>query len=112
MWLMLQQDKPEDYVIATGETHSVRDFLTEAFSYADLDWQKYVALDKKYLRPSEVDLLVGNASKARDVLGWQPSTTFKDLVRLMVDADMAIVNNGQNEPFGDIGTSDSHHDAR
>lgn len=112
MWQMLQQDKPEDYVIATGETHSVRDFLTEAFSYADLDWQKYVELDEKYLRPAEVDLLVGDASKARDVLGWQPSTTFKDLVRLMVDADMAIVNNGQHEPFGDIRTSDSHDDAR
>jgi GDPmannose 4,6-dehydratase len=111
MWLMLQQDKPEDYVIATGETHSVRDFLTEAFSYADLDWQKYVELDEKYLRPAEVDLLVGDASKARDVLGWQSSTTFNELVRLMVDADMAIVN-GQREPFGDIRTSDSHDDAR
>lgn len=112
MWLMLQQDKPEDYVIATGETHSVRDFLTEAFSYADLDWQEYVELDEKYLRPAEVDLLVGDASKARDILGWEPSTTFKELVRLMVDADMAIVNNGQREPFGDIRTSDSHDDAR
>lgn len=112
MWLMLQQDKPEDYVIATGETHSVRDFLTEAFSYADLDWQKYVELDEKYLRPAEVDLLVGDASKARDVLRWQPSTTFKDLVRLMVDADMTLVNNGQREPFGDIRTSDPHDDAR
>lgn len=112
MWLMLQQDKPEDYVIATGETHSVRDFLTEAFSHADLDWQKYVELDEKYLRPAEVDLLVGDASKARDVLRWQPSTTFKELVRLMVDADMAIVNNGQREPFGDIRTSDPQDDAR
>src|SRR5688572_18168501 len=112
MWLMLQQDKPEDYVIATGETHSVRDFLTEAFSYADLDWQEYVELDEKYLRPAEVDMLVGDASKARDVLGWQPSTTFKGLVSLMVDADMAIVNNEQREPFGDIQTSESHGDAR
>ena len=112
MWLMLQQDKPEDYVIATGETHSVRDFLTEAFSYADLDWQKYVELDEKYLRPAEVDLLVGDASKARDVLGWQSSTTFKDLVRLMVDADLAIVNNGQREPFGDIRTSEPRDDAK
>lgn len=110
MWLMLQQDKPEDYVIATGETHSVRDFLTEAFSHADLDWQKYVELDEKYLRPAEVDLLVGDASKARDVLRWQPSTTFKELVRLMVDADMAIVNNGQRETFGDIRTSDANDD--
>ena len=112
MWLMLQQDKPEDYVIATGETHSVRDFLTEAFSYADLDWQEYVELDEKYLRPAEVDLLIGDASKARDMLGWQSSTTFKDLVKLMVDADMAIVNNGPGEPFGDIQTSGSYDDAR
>ena len=106
MWMMLQQDKPDDYVIATGETHSVRDFLTEAFSHADLDWEKYVELDKKYLRPTEVDLLVGDASKARDVLGWQSSTSFKDLVRLMVDADMAVVNSKQREPFGDISTTD------
>src|SRR5687767_8560392 len=83
MWQMLQQDEADDYVIATGETHSVRDFLTEAFSYADLDWQEYVELDEKYLRPAEVDMLVGDASKARDVLGWQPSTTFKGLVSLM-----------------------------
>jgi GDPmannose 4,6-dehydratase len=110
MWLMLQQKQPEDYVIATGETHSVRDFLTEAFSHVDLDWQKYVELDEKYLRPAEVDVLVGDASKARDVLGWQPSTTFKDLVRLMVDADMSIVNNRQREPFGDLGTPDSTGD--
>ncbi|HEY5884806.1 MAG TPA: GDP-mannose 4,6-dehydratase [Pyrinomonadaceae bacterium] len=112
MWLMLQQDQPEDYVIATGETHSVRDFLTEAFSHADLDWQKYVELDEKYLRPAEVDLLVGDASKAREVLGWQPSTTFKQLVRLMVDADMAIVNDRNREPFGDIRMEDSHNDVR
>lgn len=112
MWSMLQQDQPEDYVIATGETHSVRDFLTEAFSHADLDWQKYVELDEQYLRPAEVDLLVGDASKARDVLGWQASTTFKQLVRLMVDADMAIVNSRQPEPFGDITTGDSHNDVR
>ena len=107
MWLMLQQDKPEDYVIATGKTHSVKDFLTEAFSHADLDWRKYVELDEKYLRPTEVDLLVGDASKAREVLGWQPSTTFKELVKLMVDADMAIVHDGQREPFGDIRTADA-----
>jgi GDPmannose 4,6-dehydratase len=105
MWRMLQQDQPDDYVIATGETHSVRDFLTEAFSHVDLDWQKYVELDEKYLRPAEVDLLVGDASKARDLLGWQPVVTFKELVRLMVDADLAIVNNDntQREAFGDLG---------
>lgn len=106
MWMMLQQDKPDDYVIATGKTHSVREFLTEAFSHADLDWEQYVELDEKYLRPTEVELLVGDASKARDVLGWQSSTSFKDLVRLMVDADMAVVNNKQREPFGDISTTD------
>ena len=103
MWQMLQQDQPEDYVIATGETHSVRDFLTEAFSHVDLDWEKYVELDEKYLRPSEVDILVGDASKARTVLGWQAETTFKELVRLMVDADVAVVKSTQPEAFGDLG---------
>jgi GDPmannose 4,6-dehydratase len=105
MWRMLQQDHPDDYVIATGETHSVRDFLTEAFSHVDLDWQKYVELDEKYLRPAEVDLLVGDAGKARAELGWQPNVTFKELVRLMVDADVAMATEGhtQRESFGDIG---------
>jgi GDPmannose 4,6-dehydratase len=92
MWLMLQQDKPDDYVIATGETHSVRDFLDEAFSYVDLDWHDYVEIDPKYYRPAEVDLLVGDASKAKAKLGWQPKTTFKELVRLMVDADIETEN--------------------
>ena len=91
MWLMLQQDEPDDYVVATGETHSVEEFLDEAFSHVDLDWHKYVELDPKYLRPAEVDLLIGDASKAKAVLGWQPTTTFSELVRLMVDADMAAV---------------------
>lgn len=91
MWLMLQQDKPDDFVIATGETHSVREFVQEAFSYAGLDWQKYVEIDPKYYRPAEVDLLVGDASKAKTQLGWTPQTRFKDLVRLMVDADMAAL---------------------
>jgi GDPmannose 4,6-dehydratase len=107
MWLMLQQDEPEDYVIATGETHSVREFLTEAFSYANLDWRDHVEIDPKYLRPSEVELLVGDASKARKTLGWEPKVPFKDLVRLMVDADMSLVANEQREVFGDaqkIGT--------
>ncbi|HKY41602.1 MAG TPA: GDP-mannose 4,6-dehydratase [Pyrinomonadaceae bacterium] len=98
MWLMLQQDKPDDYVIATGETHSVREFLEEAFSRVDLDWREYVEIDPKYLRPSEVDLLIGDASKAKAVLGWQPSITFQDLVRLMVDADVAIVRE-KNDPM-------------
>jgi GDPmannose 4,6-dehydratase len=103
MWLMLQQDKPDDYVIATGETHSVREFLSEAFAYVDLDWRDYVEMDPKYLRPSEVELLVGDASKARKELGWEPKVTFKDLVRLMVDADMSLVTaDEQREVFGDV----------
>ena len=88
MWLILQQEKPDDYVIATGETHSVREFLEEAFSYAGLDWRKHVVTDAKYLRPAEVDVLLGDPAKARAALGWRPRVTFKELVRLMVDADM------------------------
>jgi GDPmannose 4,6-dehydratase len=91
MWRMLQQDEPDDYVIATGETHSVQEFVEEAFSYAGLDWHDYVEIDPKYYRPSEVDLLVGDASKAKRLLEWEPKTTFKDLVSLMVDADMAAL---------------------
>lgn len=87
MWLMLQQDQPDDFVLGTGETHSVREFLDEAFSYEGLDWKDYVKIDSNYFRPSEVDLLVADASKARKVLGWEPSTKFGELVRLMVDAD-------------------------
>jgi GDPmannose 4,6-dehydratase len=86
---MLQQPEPGDYVIATGETHSVREFLDEAFAHVGLDWKQYVEIDPKYYRPAEVDLLVGDASKAKVVLGWTPSIHFKDLVRLMVDADRA-----------------------
>ena len=88
MWLMLRQDAPEDFVIATGESHSVREFLEEAFSYLELDWRKYVEIDPRYFRPTEVDSLLGDARKARERLGWQPRVTFKDLVRLMVDADL------------------------
>lgn len=91
MWRMLQQDEPDDYVIATGETHSVQEFVEEAFSYAGLDWRDYVEIDSKYYRPSEVDLLVGDASKAKRLLAWEPKTTFKDLVSLMVDADMSAL---------------------
>ncbi len=89
MWLMLQQDQPDDYVIATGETHSVREFLEVAFSHANLDWQKYVKIDERYFRPAEVELLIGDASKARKALNWQPKTTFKQLTEIMVDADIA-----------------------
>lgn len=88
MWLMLQQDQADDYVISTGETHSVRQLLEEAFGYLDLDWQDYVEIDPRYFRPAEVDLLIGDSSKARRKLGWTPKVTFRDLVRMMVDADM------------------------
>ena len=87
MWLMLQQDAPDDYVIATGETHSVRELLDEAFSYAGLDWRNHLEVDKRYYRPAEVDLLIGDPSKANRKLGWSAKTKFKELVRLMVDAD-------------------------
>jgi GDPmannose 4,6-dehydratase len=91
MWLMLQQDEPDDYVIATGETHSVREFCQLAFDHVGLDWEKYVVIDERFFRPAEVDMLVGDASKARRVLGWEPRTAFEGLVRLMVDADMALI---------------------
>ena len=103
MWLMLQQDKPDDYVIATGETHSVREFLDEAFGYVGLDWKKYVHQDERYLRPSEVDLLLGDGSKAKRQLGWAPKTKFKDLVRLMVDADMKLLKDHQEGRIRVIG---------
>ncbi len=88
MWLMLQQDAPDDYVVATGETHSVQEFVEEAFSYLDLDWKQYVIQDPKYYRPAEVDLLVGDPAKAGAKLGWEPTVNFRQLVRLMVDADL------------------------
>ena len=90
MWLMLQQDQPDDYVIATNETHTVREFLEETFAHLDMDWKQYVGFDKKYERPAEVDLLIGDPSKAKSNLGWEPKTTFKELVALMVDADMKL----------------------
>jgi GDPmannose 4,6-dehydratase len=88
MWLMLQQDEPDDYVVATGETHSVRELLEEAFSHTGLDWRKHVEIDARYYRPAEVDLLIGDASKAKSKFGWEARTKFKDLVKLMVDADL------------------------
>jgi len=90
MWLMMQPPEPGDYVIATGETHSVREFLDEAFSYLDLDWKQHVEIDPRYYRPAEVDLLQGDSTKARNALGWEPSVGFKELVRLMVDHDLAL----------------------
>jgi len=88
MWLMLQQECPDDYVIATGETHTVREFLEESFQHVGLDWEKYVAFDARYLRPAEVELLIGDAAKAKKQLNWEPKTKFKDLVKIMVDADV------------------------
>ena len=93
MWLMLQQDAPDDFVVATGETHSVQQFVEEAFSYLDLDWREYVVQDPKFYRPAEVDLLVGDASKAGRKLGWEPTVDFRGLVRLMVDADLRALQN-------------------
>lgn len=95
MWLMLQRDKPGDYVIATGETHSVEEFLELAFDYVGLDWHDYVVQDPRFMRPAEVDLLVGDASKAGQELGWEPTVTFAQLVKLMVDADLKLLRNGE-----------------
>jgi GDPmannose 4,6-dehydratase len=91
MWLMLQQPQPDDYVIATGETHSIRELCEEAFGHVDLDWQQYVKQDERFMRPAEVDMLVGDAGKAGRVLGWEPNVSFRELIRLMVDADLALL---------------------
>ncbi|HXI61429.1 MAG TPA: GDP-mannose 4,6-dehydratase, partial [Pyrinomonadaceae bacterium] len=90
MWLMLNAEEPQDYVIATGVTHSVREFIERTFSYLDLDWQRYVEIDPRYFRPAEVDLLLGDASKARRELGWEPKVNFDQLVKLMVDHDLQL----------------------
>jgi GDPmannose 4,6-dehydratase len=90
MWLMLQQDEGDDYIMATNETHSVKEFVVEAFDLLNLDWEKYVEYDQRYERPSEVDLLIGDPSKAKQQLGWEPKVRFKELVRIMVDADLAL----------------------
>ena len=90
MWLMLQQDKPDDYVIATGETHSVKEFVEETFQLLGMDWRKHVEIDPRYVRPTEVDLLLGDYSKAEKELKWKPKVAFKDLVRIMVDADLEL----------------------
>src|SRR5205809_1014092 len=92
MWRILQQDAGDDFVIATGETHTVREFAEAAFAHVDLDWRDYIQHDDRYERPAEVDLLIGDASKAKKVLGWEPKVRFKDLVRIMVDADMALLS--------------------
>lgn len=90
MWLMMQQEKPDDFVIATGQTHSIKEFLDEVFGHLSLDWKKYVETDPRYFRPTEVDLLLGDAGKAKKLLGWQPKVTFKQLAKMMTDADMKI----------------------
>ncbi len=91
MWMMMQQPVPDDYVLATGETHSVREFLELAFEHAGLDWKKHVEIDPRYFRPAEVDMLLGDATKARNKLGWQPRVSFPELVRMMVDTDLELV---------------------
>jgi len=96
MWLMLQQDEPDDFVIATGETHSVQEFLELTFKEVGLPWRDYVEIDSRYLRPSEVDLLLGDASKTKRVLGWQPKTSFNELVHIMVESDWAIAKSEHN----------------
>lgn len=91
MWMMLQQEKPDDYVIATGETHSVKEFLSEVFGYLELDWKEYVEIDPRYFRPTEVDLLLGDPTKALTELGWKPKVNFKGLAKMMVDSDMRVI---------------------
>ena len=93
MWLMLQHDEPDDFVVATGETHSIRQFLDLSFSHLDLDWQDYVEIDPRYFRPTEVELLLGDFSKAKEKLGWEPKVTFEQLAQMMVDADMMLAEN-------------------
>lgn len=91
MWMMLQQDEPDDYVIATGETHSVQELVQVAFDYVGLNWQDYVRIDPRFVRPAEVDLLIGDSSKAKEKLGWQPKVSFEELIRMMVDSDLQAV---------------------
>ncbi len=98
MWKILQHNKSDDYVFGTGETHSVKEFAEEAFCYAGLDWKRYVKIDKRYFRPTEVDVLIANSSKARKLLKWKPKITFKDLTKIMVDADMKVIG---VKPIGD-----------
>ena len=100
MWLMLQQDQADDYVIATGESHSVRELVELSFGHVGLDWQKHVKLDPRFLRPAEVDHLVGDSTKARKALGWTPEVDFAGLVRMMVDADMARLSSARSTPAG------------
>ena len=100
MWLMLQQDRPDDYVIATGESHSVRELVEVAFEHVGLDWQKFVRLDPRFLRPAEVDHLIGDCSKAKSALGWRPEVDFKALISMMVDADVSRLSRTPSAPAG------------
>ncbi|MCB9373790.1 MAG: GDP-mannose 4,6-dehydratase [Microthrixaceae bacterium] len=97
MWAMLQRDEPDDYVVATGETHSVREFCEIAFSHVGLDYDDHVVVDERFMRPAEVDLLVGDPGKARTVLGWEPQVSFRQLVEMMVDADLALLRGDLND---------------
>jgi GDPmannose 4,6-dehydratase len=99
MWLMLQQEQPDDYVISTNETHTVQEFVELAFARADLDWKKYVKIDEKFKRPAEVELLIGDAAKARKTLGWEPKTSFKQLVNMMVDFDLELIRTMKKNEF-------------
>lgn len=107
MWLMLQQDKADDYVIATNETHTVKEFVEHAFDHAGLDWKKYVEIDKRYIRPAEVDLLIGDASKAKKQLNWEPKVTFEELVKIMVDSDIAELKSRMS---GKVAVETTHED--
>lgn len=100
MWMMLQKEKPDDYVIATNETHSIREFLDIAFNHVNLDWHDFVEFDARYLRPAEVELLIGDSTKAREKLGWEPSVTFEQLVHLMVDADIEALKKAKELGIG------------
>ncbi|MEQ1842278.1 MAG: GDP-mannose 4,6-dehydratase, partial [Verrucomicrobiales bacterium] len=107
MWMMLQQDTPDDYVVATGETHSVREFVQETFACLDLDWEKYVKYDQRYERPAEVELLIGDPAKAKEKLGWEPKVKFKELVRIMVDADLNLAKREQHDATFASGSGDT-----
>ncbi len=107
MWKMLQHDQPGDFVIGTGESHSVREFLDEAFGYVNLDWHDYVEIDPRYFRPTEVDYLMADPSKSRGAFGWEPRVFFKDLVRVMVDADLELL--GLDSPGEGRKIMQKHH---
>jgi GDPmannose 4,6-dehydratase len=103
MWRMLQAEQPDDYVLATNETHTVQEFVEEAFRHVGLDWQKYIKYDARYERPAEVDLLIGDPAKAKKQLGWEPKVRFKELVQIMVDADLASLQGRQiPDPYNPV----------